>query len=64
MTPIQQASYQSRRLKTIARQMTDMAADWGDVDNYFLQQMESLSSSVKEVQEMMTEYVEEAKQQK
>lgn len=29
MTPIQQASYQSRRLKTIARQMTDMAADWG-----------------------------------
>ena len=63
MTPIQQASYQSRRLKTIARQMTDMAADWGDIDNYFLQQMESLSNSVKEVQEMMAEYVEEGKQQ-
>ncbi|MDP1978064.1 hypothetical protein [Undibacterium sp.] len=55
--PVDQAKIQAAFLKATAKKITAMAADWGDLDESFMSQLEDLSGSLSDIEKQLAEYI-------
>jgi hypothetical protein len=60
LSQARQASNHARILNRLAIQVEAMSADWGDLDNYFLNQLSDISGRLRDAADELKEYVTES----
>lgn len=59
ISPVRQASNNKRSLAAMKSKLQAMAADWDEVDQFFLWEFEGLVKAVEDVEKRLEEYVKE-----
>lgn len=55
--PIAQAKIQAAFLRSAAKKLQAMSADWGDIDEHFLSQLQSLGEALTDFEAELGDYV-------